>query len=57
MCSEILHFLEVKLPLQNDQRWLPLLSWFSKFFGGGPPTPPFKCGVMLPSNTAQHTTC
>ena len=39
LSSEILHFLNVKLPLQNDQRWLLLLSWFSNFFGGGPPTP------------------
>ena len=40
--SEILHLLKVKLPLQNHQRWLLLLSWFSKFFGGGPPKPPFQ---------------
>ena len=33
MSSEILHVLKVKLPLQNDQRWLSLLSWFSKFSG------------------------
>ena len=32
MSSEILHFLKVKLPLQNDQRWLPVLTWFSKFY-------------------------
>ena len=38
--SEILHLLKVKLSLQNDQRWLLLLSWFPKFAGGGPPTPP-----------------
>ena len=37
--SEILHLLKVKLPLQNDQRWHLLLTWFSKFSGGGPPTP------------------
>ena len=37
--SEILHLPKVKLPLQNDQRWLLLLSWFSKFSGGEPPTP------------------
>ena len=35
---EILHLLKVKLSLQNDQRWLLLLSWFSKFSGGEPPT-------------------
>ena len=26
--------------LQNDLLWLLLHSWFSKFFGGGPPSPP-----------------
>ena len=57
MSSEILHFLKVKLPLQNDQRWLSLLSWFSKFSGGGHPNPPFqKYVVILRSNTAQHKT-
>ena len=59
LSSEILHFLKVRLPLQNDQRWLPLLSWFSKFFGGRPPdpTPPFqKCVLILQSNTPQHKT-
>ena len=45
--SEIVHLLKVKLALQNDQRWLLLLSWFSKFFGGGgggggTPGPPFQ---------------
>ena len=34
--SEIVHLLKVKLSLQNDQKWLLLLSWFSKFSGGGP---------------------
>ena len=38
--SEIVHLLKVKLSLQNDQRWLLLLSWFSKFSQGGPPYPP-----------------
>ena len=33
--SEIVHLLKVRLSLQNDQRWLLLLSWFSKFFGEG----------------------
>ena len=28
--------------LQNDLMWLPLHSWFSKFFGGGPPDPPTR---------------
>ena len=57
LSSEILHFLKVKLPLQNDQRWLPLLSWFSKFSGGGPPkTPSQNYVVSLQSNTAQHNT-
>ena len=37
--SEIVHLLKVKLFLQNDQRWLLLLSWYSKFSGGGPPNP------------------
>ena len=40
--SEIVHLLKVNLSLQNDQRWLFLLSWFSKFFGGGPPYPPSR---------------
>ena len=40
--SEIVHLLKVKLSLQNDQRWLLLLSWFSKFSGGGPSYPPPK---------------
>ena len=56
MSSEIHHFLKVKLPLQNDQRWLPLLSLFSKFAGGGPPTPLLKCPLILQPNTAQHMT-
>ena len=38
--SELVHLLKVKLSLQNDQRWLLLLSWFSKFSGGGPLYPP-----------------
>ena len=48
--SESVHLLKVKLSLQNDQRWLLLLSWFSKFFGGGPPYPlPDSkiCGLFL----------
>ena len=40
--SEIVHLLKVKLSLQNDQRWLLLLSWYSKFFGGRPPNPPSR---------------
>ena len=52
LSSEILHFLKVKLPLQNDQRWLRLLSRFSKFSTGGPTQPPFqKYVVILQSNT------
>ena len=43
---EIGHLLKVKLSLQNDQRWLLLLSWFSKFSGGGPPDPPSKLENM-----------
>ena len=39
---EIVHLLKVKLPLENDQRWLLLLYWFSKFSGGGPPYPPSR---------------
>ena len=42
MSSEILHILKVKLPLQNDQRWLPLLSWFSKFKIERGPRPPLS---------------
>ena len=37
--SEIVDLLKVKLPLQNDQRWRLLLSWFSKFPEGEPPAP------------------
>ena len=44
--SEILHLLKVKLPLNNDQRWLLLLSWFSKFSGGGP-YPPSILGNVI----------
>ena len=54
--SEILHLLKEKLPLQNDQRWLLLLSWFLKFSVGGPPTP-FQTRefyIYFQSNTAQH---
>ena len=32
LSSEILHFLKVKLSLQNDKRCLPLLSWFQKVY-------------------------
>ena len=45
--SEILHLLKVKLPLQNDQRWSLMLSWFSKFSGGEPPNPPSRLGNMI----------
>ena len=54
--SEILHLLKVKLPLQNDQRWL-LLSWFSKFCGGEPRPhfQPRKCDLFFnPTLHAQH---
>ena len=52
---EIVHLLKVKLSLQNDQRWLLLLSWFSKFFGGGPPDPPSKLENMsIIFYTTQH---
>ena len=37
--SEIVHLLKVKLSLQNDQRWLLLLSWFQNFPGEDPRTP------------------
>ena len=33
--SEIVYLLKVKLSLQNDQKWLLLLSWYSKFYRGG----------------------
>ena len=56
MSSEIFHFLKVKLPLQNDQRWLPLLSWFSKFSQGVSPNPLSKMYCNLQSNTALHKT-
>ena len=48
--SEILHLLKVKLTLQNDQRWPLLLSWFSKFSGGGPPHPPSRPGNVINFN-------
>ena len=38
--SEIVHLLKVKLSLQDVQRWLLLLSWFSKFSNPPPPPPP-----------------
>ena len=52
--SEIVLLQKVKLSLQNDQRWLLLLSWFSKFFGRGvggggggePPYPPSRLQNM-----------
>ena len=55
--SEIVHLLKVRLSLQNDQRWLLLLSWFSKFFGRGLPNPPSRLDNMcfvFQSNTVQH---
>ena len=51
--SEILHLLKVKLPLQNDQRWPLLLSWFSKFSGGGPPHPSPRPGNVI-NFSIQH---
>ena len=55
---EIVHLLKVKLSLQNDQRWLLLLSWFSKFFGEDPRTPPpprlKNMRFIFQTNTAQH---
>ena len=57
--SEVVHLMKVKLYFQNDQRWYLLLSWFSKFFGGGPPNPPDTLGNMwyiFQFNTAQHKT-
>ena len=55
--SEIVHLLKVKVSLQNDQRWLFLVTWFSKFFGGEPPDPPTRIEniwFIFQSNTAQH---
>ena len=40
--SDIVHLLKVKLSLQNEQRWLLLLFWFSKFSGDEPPYLPFQ---------------
>ena len=34
---EIVHLLKVKLPLENDQRWLLLLYCFQNFPGEDPP--------------------
>ena len=56
---EIVHLLKVKLPLENDQRWLLLLYWFSKFSGGEPPYPPSRLGnirLIFQSNTPQEKT-
>ena len=44
--SEIVHLLKVKLSLQNDQKWLLLLSWYSNFFRGRTPEPPFRLENM-----------
>ena len=52
--SENPHFLKVKLPLQNNQRWL-LLSWFSKFSGEDPQTPLSDKCLKLKSNNIQST--
>ena len=55
--SEIVHLMKVKLSLQNNQRWLLLLPWCSKFSGGGPPNPPSgleNMGFIFQFNTAQH---
>ena len=55
--SEIVLLLKVKLSLQNDQRWLLLLSWFSIFFGGGSRDPPSRLENMwfiFQYNTAQR---
>ena len=38
--SEIIHLLKIRLSIQNDQRWLLLLSWFSNFFRGEDPHTP-----------------
>ena len=59
---EILCLLKVKLPLQNDQRWLLLLSWISKLSRGGPsppppPPPPSRqenVTFIFQSNTSQN---
>ena len=55
--SEIVHFLKVTLSLQNDQRWLLLLIWFSKFFGRGPPDPPSRLEIfdLLFNSTLLNT--
>ena len=42
LSSEIVHLLKVKLSSHNDQKWLLLLSCYSKFSGGGPPYPPSR---------------
>ena len=56
--SEIVLLLNVKLSLQNDHRWLFLLSWYSKFSGGGPPNPHLPdlkiWDFFFQFNTAQH---
>ena len=55
--SEIVHILKVKLFLQNDQRWLLLLPWFSKFLGGGSPNPSSRLEkylIYFSTHTAQH---
>ena len=52
--SEIVHLLKVKLSLQNDQSWLLLLSWYSKFSGGEPPEPSFQIRNYVIYFSNQH---
>ena len=58
IASEIVHLLKVKMSLQNDQRWLLLLSGFSKFFGGQRldplPSRLENMRVTFQFKTAQH---
>ena len=52
-----LSLLKVKLSLQNDQRWLLLLSCFSKFSGEDPHTSPYRLKNMcfiFQTDIAQH---
>ena len=48
--------LKVKLSLETDQRWLLLLSLFSKFSRGGPPDPPSRLEIYGKNQTLEAET-
>ena len=51
---ENVHLLKVKLPLENDQRWLLLLYCFQNFPGEDPRTP-FKIRKDVIYFSTQHS--